>query len=462
MKRPDHDVRGQFLAIRSFVLAVSAAIALGGCAEPGALDEVEEGERALPSPGSIEVIRPLEMAPEGRVPEREEGFVSAELGEGRLWIEGDGRLRPFQPGEVLAGTAGGGYLVRVVAVRGEEAGRFVLDTAPASLTDLITEGEIKVQYDAARYAESLAEALEAARAEGEEDGELIGSRADALKLSTSPSLDLIKLAGAALPASCGLGAVGQADLDVSARLVPSIELDLAIGKKGGFDVRPEVKRLRLVASGTLEVDATLHATGAVVGSCQVDLLALAGGAPALALPPLTFWVGPVPVIVTTDVVPRAGARVDLAFEAADVVAEAHAVAGLSAGVDYEHSKWSPVWEPWAAASGSATVDAPGAITASCKVTAGAELRARLYGLIGPTVGVEAYARATAETAPPYCTYAGHTGGGVRAYALAEAGLAVGPLDLTLVSLPLMDYELCSFEGPSFSGKIPGAPASCGD
>lgn len=471
MKRAERGIRGSFSVFQSFFLAAACVTALGGCVEPGGEGgEVEAA--ALPAPGSIDVIRPLELAERGRVPEKEEGFAGAEVGEGTLVIAHDGRIPAFHAGDVLAGTQGGGYLVRVAGVREEAPGRIVLDTTPASLTELLQEGEIHVHYDALEYSQRLQEALEAAKAAqaeqaaeegaaGEEDGEAIGTQAQALQVGGKAFVDLVKLSHASLPASCGVKVGGTADLDVTATLIPSIDLDLKIGAKGGGNPKPEIKKLRLVASGMLTVDAKLRGKGKVLGSCQVDLLKLAGGVPGLTLPPLTFWVGPVPVVVTTEVVPVAGAQVDLAFEAVDLTAEAHAFAGLSAGVDYQDATWSKVWDPWASANGTATVDAPGEVTAACKVSAGAELRARLYGLLGPTLGVEAYARATAQTAPPYCTYDGRIDGGVRAYAKAEAGVSVGPLDLTLVSLPLVDYEVCHFEGPDFSGAMPGASESCG-
>ncbi len=138
-----------------------------------------------------------------------------------------------------------------------------------------------------------------------------------------------------------------------------------------------------------------------------------------------------PVVVTTEVRPRAKATLDVAFTAAELTATARATTALEVGVDYEHEAWSTIWEPSCQAAGTASVRAPGAITASCEVSAGAELRARLYGVLGPNLGVEAYARAQAGAEAPYCTYDARIDGGVRAYAQAEAGVSVGPLDLSL-------------------------------
>lgn len=52
----------------------------------------------------------------------------------------------------------------------------------------------------------------------------------------------------------------------------------------------------------------------------------------MPLPALTFWVGPAPVIVTTEVVPTARADVKLSLTAAEVTAEAQTTTELSAGV----------------------------------------------------------------------------------------------------------------------------------
>lgn len=457
MKRPAREFRNRTHWISSFFIAIACAPLLPACANATA-EEAPSTEAV--APGSIEVKKPLELAERARVPEKETGFLSAEVTEHGLVITHDGRLPAFAAGDVLGGTQGGGYLVRVAEARALP-GKYVLGTEPAALTELIREGEIHIHYDALEYSKRIQDSI-LAEVEGDEDGEEVGSAAQALQVGGAGFVDLIRLSGAALPASCGIGARGKANIDVSATLIPSIDLDLKIGAKGGGDPRPELKRLRLVASGMLQVDTTLHATGTVHGSCSIDLLKLAGGVPGVPLPALTFWVGPVPVVVTTEVVPVANARVELAFEAAEVTADAHALAGLEAGVEYQDAKWAAVWDPWATGSGTATLEAPGEITASCKVSAGAELRARLYGILGPTVGVEAFARASAETAPPYCTYEGRVDGGVRAYAEAEAGVSVGPLDLTLVSLPLVDYEIVRFDGPQFSGEMPFAPETCAE
>ena len=205
------------------------------------------------------------------------------------------------------------------------------------------------------------------------------------------------------------------------------------------------------------MNARVHGTGTVEGGCSIDLLALTGGAVAMPLPTLTFWVGPAPVIVSTDVIPRATATLDLSFDAAEVTAEAHSTTALRVGVEYDDDGWRTIWDPTCMATGTASIQAPVAVTASCEVSAGAELRARLYGVLGPNLGIEAYARATAETAAPCCTYDAAIDGGVRAYAQVEAGVSVGPLDLSLGKLDLVNFDLVRIEGPQFSGTLSDAP-----
>ncbi|WP_437973734.1 hypothetical protein WMF11_34210 [Sorangium sp. So ce295] len=411
----------------------------------------------LPSPGAVDVVRPLTLSERARVPEKEPGFVSAALGDHELVITHDGSMTPFAAGDVLGGTQGGGYLARVVSVRAIDATRVALATTPAPLTEFITEGHFHVHYDAREYARAIDDHAARIRELGAEDGEQIASAAEALKISSGASMKLLDLSSASLPASCGVTAHGTAALDVTAELSPALDLEVHIGPRGKLNPVPELKQLRLVASGQLDVSARLQGTGTVTGSCSVDLLELAGGVPSLPLPTLTFWVGPVPVVVTTDVVPRAKADLGLSFTAAEVEAVAQATAEIEAGVDYRNGTWSTIWEPSGSASGSAFIGAPGPITASGKVSAGAELRARLYGIVGPNVGIQAYARVTAEAAPPYCSYDARVDGGVRAYAEAVAGVSVGPLDLTLKRLELVDLELLRFDGPRASGPLRDAP-----
>jgi hypothetical protein len=459
MNTTPHESRANVARLGSAFVVVIGALLLGACT-------VESSEaRApaeLPTPGTIQVVEPLKLAARARVPEKEPGFVSAEASAHQLFIVHDGSLAPFTAGDVLGGTEGGGYLVRVASARALDATHVALETTPASLTQFITEGEFHVHYDAEAYARDIDRSLVERRDLGEEDGARIASEAEALKISSGAPIRLLDLSHESLPASCGVLVDGAADLDVTAELSPVIDLDVKIGPRGFPNPVPQLLQFRLVASGRLDVNAKLRGTGTVTGNCSIDLLALAGGVPSVPLPTLTFWVGPVPVIVTTEVVPRAAAEVELSFAAADVTAEAQTTAELEAGVDYENKTWSTIWDPSCEATGTASIGAPGPITASCEVSAGAELRARLYGLVGPSIGVQAYARASAETAPPYCTYDAQIDGGVRAYAKAEAGVSVGPLDLTLASLDLVDLELLHFDGPHTSGKLRDAPECSAD
>lgn len=438
----------------SAVFLAAFAPGLAACAAPPG-DVADPAE--LPAPGAVDVVRPLKLSERARVPEKEPGFIAAALGDHELVITHDGSLPPFAAGDVLGGTHGGGYLARVVRVRALDAARVALETTPADLTEFITEGHFHVHYDAREYAQAIDEHVARAREIGEEDGEQIASQAEALKISSGASMKLLELSSASLPASCGVTAHGTAALDVTAELSPVLDFEVHVGPRGTINPVPELKQLRFVASGRLDVSAELHGSGTITGSCTVDLLELAGGVPSVPLPTLTFWVGPVPIVVTTNVVPRAKADVGLSFTAAEVAAVAQTTAELSAGVEYKNETWRTIWEPSCSASGTASIAAPGAITASGKVSAGAELRARLYGILGPNVGVQAYARVSAETAPPYCSYDARVDGGVRAYAEAEAGVSVGPLDLTFKSLDLVDLELLRFDGPHTSGKLRDAP-----
>src|SRR5262249_18460508 len=152
------------------------------------------------------------------------------------------------------------------------------------------------------------------RALADENGQPVASEAEALKAS-SGSIQLLDLAGASLPAWCGIElSPGKADVDVVASLTPTLDVEVKIGPKGGLNPLPELKHFRVVTGGQLDVSAKLHAQGTIGADCTVDLLALAGADVSVPLPPLVFWAGPVPVIVTSEVAPIAQLDVGLGFE----------------------------------------------------------------------------------------------------------------------------------------------------
>lgn len=453
MKTPT--IMGHSKVVR--LTATAFFLLLGACASESSESSEAVRPAPFPGPGTVEIVTAPKLAARARVPEKEAGFVAAAVHDRGLVIEHDGGLTPFTVGDVLGGTQGGGYLVRLTGARSLDSTHFALDTAPAALPELLVEGEFHIHYDAADYARRLDEVLAQPPEPGDPEGERTASRVRALKTSIGGPIKVLYLLHAGLPASCGAGSDGTLDLDASAELTPVLDIDVKIGSRGGLNPLPELQRFRVVASGRLDVNARVHGTGTVEGGCSIDLLALTGGAVAMPLPTLTFWVGPAPVIVSTDVIPRATATLDLSFDAAEVTAEAHSTTALRVGVEYDDDGWRTIWDPTCMATGTASIPAPVAVTASCEVSAGAELRARLYGVLGPNLGIEAYARATAETAAPCCTYDAAIDGGVRAYAQVEAGVSVGPLDLSLGKLDLVNFDLVRIEGPQFSGTLSDAP-----
>jgi hypothetical protein len=432
------------LALALSVSATQLLACAGESPEPS-LTAAPEG------PGTITVSRPPKLAARARVPEKEAGFVSAETREHEILITHDGGLSPFAKGDVLGGTQGGGYLAKVEGARALDETHFALQTAPAKLGDFLAEGSFHVHYDAV--------APEGAVIEGG-GGERIGREGQALKTTPGAPIRLLHVSHASIPAMCGIDTGGKADLDVDADFTPAIDVDVEVGPTGDDD-RPDLTRLRIVASGQLDVDARLKGQGTLGGDCSLNLLDLAGGSLSVPLPTLTFWIGPVPVIITTEVAPWAIANLSLSFTRADMLAEAHTKVGLEAGAEYTYgSGWSPVWHPSSSASGKASIGAAGPVDAACRVLVGAEVRARLYGVVGPSIGVMTYAGAHATSLPPYCTYEGQIDGGVSAYVRAEAGFSLGPLDLSLVRLELANLDLVHADGPKFSGKLREAP-ECG-
>src|SRR5262245_56473203 len=94
---------------RLFLLALS--VWLGACSVDSS--EVASAEE-LPNAGAIDIVQPLTLAKNARVPEREPGFISADVEPTRLVLTYHNGLPSFVEGDVLGGTQGGGYLVKVV------------------------------------------------------------------------------------------------------------------------------------------------------------------------------------------------------------------------------------------------------------------------------------------------------------------------------------------------------------
>src|SRR5689334_20241845 len=113
MKTSTAVVRARVTRLTSSLLLPLGAALLGACAgePPGS---VSAGP--LAGPGVVDIARPVELAARARVPEKEPGFVAAEVHGDELSIEHDGGLTAFTVGDVLGGTQGGGYLVRVTGV----------------------------------------------------------------------------------------------------------------------------------------------------------------------------------------------------------------------------------------------------------------------------------------------------------------------------------------------------------
>ena len=134
----------------------------------------------------------------------------------------------------------------------------MLDTAPAALTELVADGAFHLHYEARERPAAVRGEI-APRGAGDER---IDREADALQVGGVTPLRLLQLTAAELPASCGVDLDGAADLDVTADLAPVLDLELDIGSRGGPNPIPEIKTFRLVASGSLDVKAKLHALAA--------------------------------------------------------------------------------------------------------------------------------------------------------------------------------------------------------
>jgi hypothetical protein len=363
---------------------------------PVAADPAKEPVRdeppvALPDPTpdvSSEIARPIRLTDQALLPETLATFRQIAVQPDALSLElGAEDAARIQPGSVLAGRLGGGYLRRVVDVVVEPDGTLRVSTVPAELTELIADGHFVL-------------------------------RAAALP----PQAFRIGLPGPPPPAPPAPHATGEiVEITPAYDFTPELDLEIDID----FDeqtLRPVLRYARVGVSGELTLSTTLASHGTLHGRCEADLLA--------ALMPVTwtthFALGLLPITVRHHLGPSLTVALDLLLEGG-VSATASVTVNLSAGLEYTCGRWQDI--AWASdVSGDFDVEptARGTLTASLTPALGYEIE--LLGLASASVGIRSdlVGRVSADLVE--CSWDASLDASVTAYAHAHVDLPlVGPL-----------------------------------
>lgn len=283
-------------------------------------------------------------------------------------------LRGVRRGHVLvAGVderAPGGLLRRVTHVR-KRAGRLIVETEPATLEDVFWFGRAQARVSLAPETGRLVAHVEGVRA------------ADASAQAWSPGRLELELADVVLYDLDGdPGSIGdQVRVRGSVGLEPTfdVDLDVAWGR-----IR------RFAFTNSTRLDTTLELDGRVTVNLDSQLTIA-----TVQLPPVTFMVGPIPVVLVPVLELNVGVSGSVS---AGLRTSVSAGVSIAAGVSFENGVWSGsstlpdgpedldlVWrapELWAEAQAEARV--------------GPRLTVLLYGVAGPYASAFGYSAVEAS------------------------------------------------------------------
>lgn len=340
----------------TFAVAVALLLAVSACdntvTDPG-LEEEEDPEEVVVTDDAVVVDQ--ESTPIQRV-----------AGDTLIFQLSDSSPA-FEPGNVVVGEEGEGFLRRVVEVdvSGDEA---VLITEEASLVDVVERGTLQESFDLSTTTRA---GLEWQVTHIEE-----GVTADAGALG-------LELEEVDLPGITGLSVTftnGSVSFD------PDIDFQLEIR-------RGRLNEMLIAASGQLDfnVDVEVTASQEIVRK-DSTLLARFDGQP------ITFFIGFVPVVILPTLEFIAGYEVGLGQEGS-ITSGLESLNAITAGAEYSNGNWSPILdrsntlEPrpliW---DQTASAEAKGYIRPKLSFT--------VYGVAGPFINSNGYVRTQATISPP--------------------------------------------------------------
>ncbi len=190
-------------------------------------------------------------------------------------------------------------------------------------------------------------------------------------------------------------------------------------------------------TSTLSEDAALSAAAHAAAGCSAGPIALL--ATPIRFAPITFSIGPVPVVITPQLQFYLSASGTIS---ADVTASATQHASGTLGVAWQNGSLSPI----ASTSSSFTYNPPAAgITATVTASVGPHLDLYLYGVAGPYLSADAGVDLDADpSASPAWTLTGTLDAG--------AGVAIPELDFDKSDPSILHYQHVIAQAPLPAGS----------
>ena len=346
----------RFLRLPAMLLLVGGLVLLSACddsvTDPPVLEEEEDPDEVVITDDAV-VVSP-ETTPIQRV-----------AGDTLVFQISDASPE-FEPGNVVVGEEGEGFLRRIVSVDviGNEA---VLITEEASLVDVVERGTLQesFQMQAALRTGPQWEVVRTAPGVTA-DATTLGIELDDVEL---PSIDLVDVV-------LKNGRV---------QFVPDIEFELSIR-------RQRLEQLRVAASGTLDFNLDLE-----IGTSDKVSYADSTSLVAFQSQPITFFIGFVPVIIVPTLEFVAGYEVEFE-QTALITSGVESGNVITAGAEYENGGWGPVLDR----SNSFEVrpfEWDLSASAGTKGYVRPQMSFRVYGVAGPFVYSSAFLRAQTKVTP---------------------------------------------------------------
>ncbi len=374
-------------------------------------------------PDFVEIVRPLELTDEARIPENDPNYVSAEIEDDRVVLEYSAAPTiPIMTGHVIVGGTGEGYMRKVVtaALSGTT---LTVTTTPAEIQDVFAEGRFRVTSEP----ESDAWV--------DVDDDTAGSRAPlGGSVSFIPTVTVDELVG------CGAGFSDEIRITPIFAMRPEFIFEVDIRRSG---LLPRLVAAEFQLGGEIEVGYQIGGGVSVSGACMFSLLSAIFGS---AVPSKSFTqsfvvaVGPIPVPVTLvhKLTPVLNVQAGVSASIDTFEQTASMVFGVSAGATFaEADGWSAIWDP--RRSSMATLgrfEAGDDVTFSFGASIGIEDEVKIYGAAGPTIGVTADATRELEYVSEDCAYSDTIDVGLTGTISAAVEIERGFVNISVASAEL--------------------------
>lgn len=361
----------------------------------------------------VDVIRPITLTDNARMPESDSGLMDVEIEQDRLvFLYSTPPERPLVVGDVVSGIKHGGYLRRVTEIVSSTATRVEVRTAPAELVEFIVDGHFRAQFHSRRDSSYQLE---------EGVGVATGALQDGVPLLI-PGVDYGTLCGT--EAGIDVTPIFEADLDT--------DIDIDIGGLRGL-LRGQLESARFIVDGELELGATIVTSGTRTLECRWDISSvLAGRVPSWKWT-TAFTVGPIPIVINHAIEPGLGVSLRGDLYSGTTTSTYSGRVALRAGIQYTRDGgWDGIWEPEVEGTAGVTSRDPGQFALNASIMAAVGYTAKIYDTVGAGFSIGPTLHGDFTVGSDRCTWN------------AEARLGIDLNVSVPVTVPVFDITLAAY------------------